>query len=544
LQRQTDKTDLENDILDGLNGAAVYTPNRKNKFGTYLEGFDEAVARAVDSKFPNRMSLEATLQAIEDIKTLSDFFDGNAGWPFTDTDAERFGVDTLKQELIEDGDGWAIEFLSVFEGDDLIDGDQILETIEGRRGAFLGSPEEALHALLIILAAANRIEVRIGGERVTDMEEIARTVIRRTGLTDAVIGLDPDPPPTDELRRIYTALLGSEPSTDDTSTLLDDLSTWTLNNSATIRTVATQTNLRFGSGITLENLKSALEPAMTGGELDSRLLTNSTVVKEAERYGRAAPLFETPSGGGGSVSLWERFKSQLDTVDALYPTDSRVKQMHRSADGSSVPSASTLEEHLETATDLRIEKLEELYHRLAGEEPSTEGTDDVDTLRRELTALLVADDLAMKLEEIEERFEELAFEALRETIEKAQEPDGDPLAEELLARQSVRDEALNVEQAHALMADREDGSTLRSELVEIHQELQETYPDSVITRWMYDAITGRDVPSARRATDLLGQAQSMLENGDEDDESEALWNQVLDHDEGAIVLIEKTEADK
>ena len=544
LQRQTDETDLENSIQAELRNAAVYTPNRENKFGTYLEEFDEAVARAVDSKFPDRMSLDSTLQAVEDIKTLSDFFKGNADWPFTDTDAERFGVDTLKQELTEDSDGWAIEFLSLFEGDDLIDGDQILETIEGRRGAFLGSSEEALHALLIILAAANRIEIRIGGERVTDLEEIARTVIRRTRLMDAVIGLDPDPPPTDELRRIYTALLGSEPSTDDTSTLLDDLSTWTFSNSATIRTVATQTNLRFGSGITLENLKSALEPAMTGGELDPGLLTNSTVVEEAERYSRATPLFETPSGGGESVSLWERFKSQLDIVDALYPADRQVKQMHRSADGSSVPSASTLEEHLETATDLRIEKLEELYHRLAGKEPSGRENGDIGRLCRELTTLLIADDLATKLEDIEERFEALSFEALREIIGRAHELDDDPLTEELLARQSVRDEALTLEQAQALVANREDGTTLRSELVEVHQKLQGAYPDSVITQWIHDAITGRNIPSATRAETLLGQARTLLEDGDEDDESEDLWNQVLDHEDGTIILIEKTEVNR
>ena len=535
LQRQTLQEEIEDAIRDRLNGAEVFTPTRQSAYGPYLESFDEVVAEAVDEKFPKRKTIDRPLQ-LDDLEALLDFFNGEASWPFTEEDADVLGVKTVPRTI---DDGWATEFLEVFSDDDRVSGEQVLETIEGRRGAFLGTPPESLHTLLFVLVAANRIEIRLDGERVTDNHSIARIITRRTQFENAVVGFDPEPP-AEGLDDVYEALLGESPDTEDTGVLVEELTEWAEANGSRIRTVVSKTNLEFESTYTLNHLGTALEPAFSGNELDADRLTSSVVAEEASLYRKVAPLFIPTEEG--EEPLWEQFKSTYQTLSELYPTAKLVSQMQAYAMGSQVPTKSTLEDQLERAHDYRVTQLQELCSHLTGTSPES---DELNPLREELTAALGEERLNEEIEEVEDRFEQVSLDALRSVRDQAGSAT-EPLAEETLADESLHQDAETLANGRALLGADEDGVLLFERLSEIDATLSGTH-DSFVVNQIQRAVSGKDIPSVDRARQLLAQGER-LKAGEEPDEEmdnvlQELWMRIADRDEGTIVLID-TEGDR
>jgi hypothetical protein len=292
LQRQSMQEEAEDELRSRLNDAAVYLPQRETAYGTYLEDLDSVVTSAVNEKFPNRKNIDHTLQ-LNDLQELIDFFQDNGAWPLSATDAERLGVNRVPRTI---SNGWAEEFLDLerFDDDKRVSGERVLETINARGGAFLGTPVEALQTLLFVLVAANRIGLRVDGERVTDTRTVARTITNKTEFTNAIVVFNPSPPPED-LGDVYAALVGEEPDADDPQELLDGIKEWATHLTEEFNTVVSRTNLEFDTRLALEALDDALAPAFSGGELDADLLSNETVVEQADRFGKAAPLFVTQS---------------------------------------------------------------------------------------------------------------------------------------------------------------------------------------------------------------------------------------------------------
>jgi hypothetical protein len=178
IEQQQEEETVEDEIEELLYGAKLYTPDHNTTRGTYLSNIDSVLADAVREKFENRKTLDTRLQEVDDARTLFEFFNGNGTWPFSSDDAEMLGVKTVPREI---SDGWAEEFLNDYAGEELVSGETVLEEIAGRRGKYLGTPREALAALLITLAAANKIEIRRDGVRIEDPGEIGR-VMRRLWL--------------------------------------------------------------------------------------------------------------------------------------------------------------------------------------------------------------------------------------------------------------------------------------------------------------------------------------------------------------------------
>lgn len=529
LQRQTLQEEIEDTIQERLHEAEVYTPTRESTYGSYLDSLDEVVTEAVDEKFPNRKTLEQPLQ-LDDLESLIAFFQEDGPWPLTDDDADLFGVNTVPRTI---SDGWTADFLDEFEGEERVSGEQVLETIEGRRGAFLGTPAEALHALLFILVADNRIEIRSDGERITDTGTIARIITNRRKLEDAVIGFDPEPI-TEGLDDVYEALLGETPDTDDAKVLLEEIADWADTNAFHIRTVVSRTNLEFGSNVTLDDLKTTLEPAFSGEELTADRLTNPTVVEQAELYGQVHPLFESPAEG--EDSLWDQFEQVYETLKELYPTASVVKQMQAYASGSKIPDANTLEEHLDQAEDFRVTELQTLYERLTDSE-TTE--DELESLRKNLTDAFADEALQADIETVEDHFENLELETLK-SLSDTVGADTEALSESELADTKVRSEVETLANGRALLeAEDEDGS-LYEQLADLEADLSESH-EGFVTTQISRAVSGSDIPDVDRAQQLLSQGRN-IQSGDgpddEDEELQQLWNDIQSRDEGNIVVID------
>ena len=535
LERQTEDEAIQDEIADRLENAHVYLPSRAESYGIYLESFDGAVAGQVDDKFPNRKSIETQIQQ-GDLGDLVEFFEGDGPWPLTDADAEELGVNTVPRTI---DNGWVTEFLQIFEDEDRVSGERILETIGGRRGEFLGTPENALHALLFVLVADGRVEIRSDGERLSDESTIASHITRRGYLADSVIGFDPQPP-AEGLEDVYAELLGEEPETDDAAVLCPEIASWASENGSKLRKVVTRTNMVFGTGVTLESLETALEPALAGEELDANLLSNPTIVDQAELYAKVEPLFTGEDGD----AFWDQYKETFDTVNELYPNATEVKQMRPYATGNKVPDADLIESQMEAAANLRVNRLQRLYRLLDGAETTA---NDLDSLRSEITEVLANPDTEAAIDNVANQFEKVTFDALRTLVEKAEEHE-DPLPEAELADADVHHEAETLADAQILLETEVEGESLYKLIRTVHSELEDSHPDSFATQQLGRALEGTAIPDRDRAERLLTQGRSLLDSDDSDeidseDQLDQLWQSVTSHEEGTIVVID-TEDDR
>jgi len=533
LQRQTMQEEVEDELKDRLDEGAVYLPQRQASYGTYLEDLDDVVTTAVTEKFPNRKNIHHTLQ-LDDLEDLIDFFQNDGAWPLNEHDADVLGVNLVPRTI---GNGWATEFLELDrfdDGENQVSSDRILETIEGRGGEFLGTPAEALHTLLFVLVATNRIAIRVDGARLTDTDKIARTITRSTKFEDAIIVFDPSPPPED-LSDVYSALVGEEPATDDTQTLLEELQEWVNQHASPFKTVISRTSLEFESRLTLEDLDTALEPAFSGEELDADLLTNEQVVRQAERYADAAPLFIAEDDD--EEPLWDQFTSVYEWFTDHYPTATITSQMAASASGSQIPSVDTLESQLEKAKQHRVEHLQAVYRNLTGE-PTTDA--DIQTLRETLTDTLTTTGVEENIVRVTETYPQVTLEELQAVIDTAKTSE-DPLPEEAFTDSSFLSDADTLANGRAVLTTVQDGESLYDRLAELDTQL----PDSAtnfVAQQIRRAVSGANIPDTDRADQLITQGRAALDgesSEDEDDNTvQQLWQQISSHDDGTIVVID------
>jgi hypothetical protein len=543
IEQQQEEEAVEDEIEELLHSADIFTPNHGTTRGTYIHDIERVMAEAVAEKFQNRKTLETRLQEVDDARTLFDFFNGNGTWPFTAEDANTLGVKTVPREI---SGGWAEEFLSDYVGEDLVSGETILEEIEGRRGKYLGSPLESLAALLITLAAANKIEVRRDGVRIEDIGEIGRVMRRRSDIRDIDIGFDPvDIEGSADLKSVYQSLRGFSPQGDDPTAWLASLSGWVEENSSHIRNICARVDIEFDKEITLEELRDALEPGMAGNELDDSVLTESPVPTQAEWYRKAEPLF------ADDEPLWDDFNETIETMQSLYPDAAITYKMEEAADGSQIPSKDRLTSLQEEAHEFRLSQISELYHLLTGGEPEKETIEDLCTAVGEK---LAEGDLDDELERIRETIPGTEFDSLSRLIRNSRS--SEPLSEPDIASSDAVTEAQQLKKARALLEERTDG-VLHTRLQEKYDQLDSSKPDEFITTQIERALQGPDLISASRAEALIEQADSVLADDDdddtetEDDEEEnededeppvdELWAEVTESGDGSIVILDTTE---
>ena len=536
LQRQSMQEEVEDELRDRLDKASVYLPQREAAYGSYLEELDNVVTTAVKEKFPQRKNIHHTLQ-LDDLQELIDFFQEDGAWPLTEHDAEILGVNPVPRTI---SNGWAMEFLELdrFDDENQVSADRILETINGRGGEFLGTPDEALHTLLFVLVGANKIGLRVDGARVTDTHTIARTITRSTLFEDAIIVFDPSPPPED-LSDLYEALVGDEPDTDDTQTLLEELEDWVNQNASEFKTVVSRTHLEFEGQLTLDDLDEAIEPAVSGEELDADRLTNDHIITQAERYAEAAPLFTTADGE--EEPIWNRFTATYEWLSDNYQTAEVTREMAVSKSGSQIPTVDTLESQLERAQQHRVEVLQELYYDLMGE-PTPD--DELTVVRETLTDALGQTSLIETVDTVSETYPNVTFDKLHSVIDMAETTD-EPLAEEVFATSEFQSDLKTLANGRALLEVEVDGESLHAQLTELDAELADD-STNFVAQQIRQAVSGTNIPDSDRAQQLLKQGRVTLAGDDDEDddgdEGQQLWHQISTHDEGTIVVIDMEES--
>jgi hypothetical protein len=545
IEQQQEEEAVEDEIEELLHSADIFTPEHGTSRGTYIQDIDRVMAEAVSEKFENRKTLETRLQEVDDARKLFEFFNGNGPWPFTAQDANELGVKTVPREI---SGGWAEEFLNDYAGEDLVGGETVLEEIEGRRGKYLGTPREALSALLITLAAANKIEIRRDGVRIEDIGEIGRVMRRRSDIRDIDIGFDPvDIDGSADLKSVYQSLRGFSPQGDDPTAWLTSLAEWAEENSSQIRNVCARVDIEFDEEISLDELREALEPGMAGDDLDDEVLTESPVPTQAEWYRKAEPLF------AGDDPLWDTFTDTLETMQSLYPDAAVTYRMEEAADGSQIPSQDRLTSLWEDAEEFRRSQVSELYQILTGSQPEAETVEELCTAVEEE---LSEGDLVEELERIRETIPGIEFKSLSELVQKSQSPES--VTEHDIASSDAVTEAQRLETARTLLEDRPDGG-LYTRLEEKYEQLNSHKPDEFITTQIERALRGPELVSGSRAEALIEQADAVLsadedDDGTDDDEDDGsdeddgqelpvdeLWAEVTTPGDGTIVVIDPTE---
>ena len=233
---QSDHVREENDLRDQvrttLDTARVVDADSGQNRGSFAEGLkDFVVGEVVPRKFPRRRTLSQALQPIDDGPKLAAFFRGEGAWPLAAQDADVLGVD-LELRLLRDVAGaWPRAFgeaAQKLSSGKVLKGEQIIGMIESRGGAFLGTPVEAIGALLLVLATKPALQLRQNGNLIRDPAEMGRAVRTKTEIQGLTIRLEP---PTDRdaierLRVLHREVTGRTSTPDDAAEITQAIAAW------------------------------------------------------------------------------------------------------------------------------------------------------------------------------------------------------------------------------------------------------------------------------------------------------------------------------
>ncbi len=488
-EHRADKRRLGESVREALGEASVYTVHERR--GVRPNVLDAVIEERVKAVFgATRKTLSRPLVEVDDTKAMTRFFNGSDEWPLSSGDAAMLGVDITTTELT---DGWCREFIAKYKEQTALDVETLLQQTRTRNGAYRGTPQESIAALLITLATSNeRVALKQDVEYVTDPAEIGRQVRTKGGLTSLQVRFDaPIVDPT-QVREVTTAILGDSPDGSDPDEWVAELASWVDEHSALVKRTFKNTSKEFD--ISLDALDAALEPALSGGELATADLVDDDVLGEAETFADARELF------AGDPSLWERFSAVLDTMTELYSEAEETASMQKTAGSNSVPSVTTVESRLEDARAHRVEHLSAQYRRISGEVSSA---NEPEAICADLTEWVRANEETVRgiLDEATAEFEDVVLADIEALFVSVW--DGEGVEERDLA--SVVQQARTYERVRALFADT-DGQ-LWAKLREAGERLHEEHPDSPTTESVETALSASRPPTEVRVHQLLESAE-------------------------------------
>ena len=353
---------LENELLSALGNATVYAKDGK-AVGTFADAFTNYIELGVvPKKFPNRKSLERGLQIKDDAGKIAAFFgygtEKNIEWPLTNGDASMLGVDTFNRSLSSAGDersGWIAEFYDEYEFKTQITGEELINSIQGRGGRWLGTSVEALQALLLTLTGAREIHFPQGGTPMLDPTRIAVAIGAPTNIEKLTIRLKP-PVEASELERlqiVYTSLTEAPVAREDPADTVAEIKTWTCEHGVRLMEFRDRlTNTELHPNVRVDELLAVLQPirkAEPGSSLSREQLVDATVVRQAEYYRDLRPLL-VESGDGEEI--WKRFLARGKQLEVEHPTHKTIRTFARFRSGEEVPSVEKLEELLARAESI------------------------------------------------------------------------------------------------------------------------------------------------------------------------------------------------
>jgi len=513
---------LESAIREQLEEADVYVRTGGTR-GRYGDVFEQVVETQVQSVFSGtRFVLTNGITEVEDAKQMAQFFRGVDDWPLSSEDAVTLGVDTDRAEL---ANGWCQEFLDKYEDTQSLRAEDLLAQTVQRGGTYRGTPQESISALLITLATANEIALRRDDEYITEPDEIGRAVRNKTNLTDVQIRFESIDDDFDRIQEIVETLLGREPAGTDVDSWLSELAEWVDENSVLVRQVLRGVSREFGKDASLEELETALQPALGGEPLETEDLTSDGIERQSERFARAKELFRPREDGD---SLWERFGHRAKEMQRLYSGADITGEMQAIVGGDEVPDAGRLRATIDEADAHRRTVVREQYERITGESPADEEPESVVS---SLVTWLYAHDGSSKetADRVAVEFDGVTIDDLYDLFETAW--NGDSFSEEDLVDSTVVQQAKRYERARRLLEASDGEASLWSQLREASERLEEEYPSHPITTDVSEMLSRSQPPSVEDVEQLLDEAENPFEVDERLEElADKLQSEYPDHD--------------
>jgi hypothetical protein len=494
---------LESTIREQLEDADIYVRTGGTR-GRYGDVFEQVVEKQVQSVFSGtRFVLTNGITEVEDAKQMARFFRGVDDWPLSSEDAVTLGVDTDRAEL---ADGWCQEFLDEYEDTQSLRAEDLLTQTVQRGGTYRGTPQESISALLITLATVNKIALHRDGEYITEPDEIGRAVRNKTNLTvvqirfEALDGINPD-----QVRETVETLIGEEPDGTDPDAWLSELAECVDENSVLVKRVLRGVSREFGEGASLDELETALQPALGGETLETDDFASDEIERQSERFARARGLFR-PSEDG--KSLWERFSQRTTEMQRLYPGADITGEMQAIVGGDEVPDADRLRAKIDETDAHRRTVVREQYERITGEPPTDEEPDSVVS---SLATWLDANDGSSKetADRVAVEFDGVTIDDLYDLFETAWS--GDSFSEEGLVDPTVVQQAQGYQSARRLIVESGSTTSLWSQLGDASKRLEEDFPTHPITSDVSEMLARSHPPSVDEVERLLDGAENPFE---------------------------------
>ncbi|MWG35296.1 hypothetical protein [Halomarina oriensis] len=490
-EHRRDKRRLETSISDLLDNATVHTVDEER--GDRPSVLDEVVTDQVEAVFGStRKVLARPLTEVEDAKALASFFRGSRDWPLTDGDAVLLGVDRSSAEIVDGG--WCRAFIDKYESQAAVDVETVLQQTQTANGAYRGTPQESIAALLITLATSNeQVALKKDTEYVTDPAAIGRLVRTKGGLTSLQVRFGVDTVDPTEVRTVVSMLLGHDPDGSDLDAWVAELADWVDANSALIKRTVKDVSKEFD--VSLDALEAALEPAYSGGDLTTSSLVEEDIQSQAETFATARELFDE-SASDGATALWTQFTETLDTLEERYPDATITERMRATASGGTVPTAETVTTRLADASGYRVDELSTQYRRVTGEQCDAT---DPEAICEALTEWVRDHESAVRelLTDTTDTFDGVSFDALESVFETAW--DGGELEESDFVVSSVDQQLASYENAREILRGT---PSPWSKLEARYETLREEHPESPTTRSV-EAGLARSQPPSRKTVQRL-----------------------------------------
>jgi hypothetical protein len=379
---------------------------------------------------------------------------------------------------------------------------------------------------LITLATANKIALRRDDEYITEPGEIGRAVRNKTNLTDVQIRFesigDTDP---EQIRETVETLIGKDTEGTDPDAWLSELAEWVDENSVLVKRVLRGVSREFGEGASLDELETALHPALGGEALETDDFASDEIARQSERFARARGLFRSVEDGD---SLWEQFSQRTTEMQRLYPSAHITGEMQAIVGGDEVPDADRLRATIDEADAHRRTVVREQYERITGESPPDEEPESVVS---SLTTWLSAHDGSSKetVDRVAVEFNGVTIDDLYELFEMAW--NGDSLSEEDLVDPTVVQQAKRYERARRLVEASGSEASLWSQLREASERLEEERPNHPVTTDVNEMLSRSQPPSVGDVEQLLGEAENPFEIDERLEElASELQSEYPDHD--------------
>jgi len=252
------------------------------------------------------------------------------------------GVDLDDRALRNDRDAWpkafgeAAQKLSIGK---VLTGEQVIGMIESRGGAFLGTPVEAMGALLLVLATKPALQLRRGGKLIRDPAEMGRAIRTKTEIQGLTIRLEP---PTDRnaierLRAVHRQVTGATKTPGDAAKITQEIATWAKEHISEVQRVRQFVEQSFDRA-SLKTLVDRLHTASTDpSSVEAEMFSDPDLQREAGAFQRAWQL-----AVGNAAGLWTRFVEARRDLRSETSWAPIIQELEDATSGPEVPTPQQL----------------------------------------------------------------------------------------------------------------------------------------------------------------------------------------------------------